>query len=418
MRVRTLIMLVPAIARGVRMNRASEGAGPKGYIEACLDDMINKLDDDGINTVVPKRIAKDVIHEIHEVVERLKTAVPSKSCASYGQFDNAEFKATLKDFYTTNPWSCATRRVSINSANVMNTFGGKGSGVSANKYAKLTTQCVFQDMVDKYGSSDKLAGFDDGSLRNFPGLQGLTQQFDDTLDKVGNSDLGTWGDLTFPILEKNLQSYSQVYRWGFGSPKIFAYEFLKKHFLIMLTSKVVDKFRSDPVALAEILEFYRPALLFANIEWAVNFENEGVEKGHATADPENVKLGRVVMDLWGHCLGFQYSATPPNLMLDAGSKGMMERSLMLYTVWNYRYVTYFTSIHPLYTVCKKELWNNHYTNVPHVVQHVVVSLAGSLNEAGPDLRSWGTWRGISLMMAGCSVAQDCGSGAVSSIIEA
>ena len=65
--------------------------------------------------------------------------------------------------------------MSINAVDVMNTFGGHGSGVSANKYAKLTTQCVFQDMVDKYGSSDKLTGLDDGALCHFPNLQSFTQ---------------------------------------------------------------------------------------------------------------------------------------------------------------------------------------------------------------------------------------------------
>ena len=61
----------------------------------------------------------------------------------------------------------------------------------------------------------------------------------------------------------------------------------------------------------------------------------------------------------GHCFGLLYSAIPPTLMLDAGSEVMLERSLMF-----------------MYTACKRKILSNRFTNVPHVVQHVVVSLAG------------------------------------------
>merc|ERR550539_43307 len=223
------------------------------------------------------------------------------------------------------------------------------------------------------------------------------------LVELGMKDVDQWDNVTFGVLEANFNKFSPAYQQVAGAQKHYLYEFLKKLFLISMGPQMVHKNRNSPSALKKLGK-YRPALLADNIQWAVDFENNGVQQGHPAADPDNVKLGRHVKELFGHCIKYKYDQQVPHFRMEAETDDLLDRALTLYTIWNYRYVTYFMTQNPTPSQCPA---GHKWSIVPHVAAHTVLSLVASMNEAGRNSAAWGTYRPISLMMAGAGFQQTC-----------
>ena len=163
----------------------------------------------------------------------------------------------------------------------------------------------------------------------------------------------------------------------------------------------------------------RRALFYDNVKWAVDYESKGLNK---FADPDNVKLGQEVLKLSKSCLFWEAHKTPPQLRMTPGdpsakNDGLLNRALLMYTVWNYRYVNYYTVQESVKVACenpvKKLLFGglplipSKWAHVPHVILHTVGSLVSSLNLASPNLVEWTFFRLISLETAGAGAMQKC-----------
>jgi len=316
-------------------------------------------------------------------------------------------KNTIENSYKQKPFSCSSwgwgaRRRKPSPDAVLGLFGQSARATKSHEGAKYVTECILQDMLDKYGETEGLS-WDKAGLNNFPGMQStLTAYYDEMVD-LGLKDINKWDNMTFRILSSNFQKFGMAYQHASGMQKQYLYEYLKKLFLISVGPQMVHRNRRSPGKLKEISP-YRPASLAANIQWAVEFENLGVQQGHPAADPENVALGRRVLQLFGHCLDFSYNSNVPHLRMQADDD-LLDHAVLLYTIWNYRYVTYFITQNPTPAQCPA---GHKWSPVPHVAAHSLVSLIGSMNEGGNDLSAWGTYRPITLMMAGAGLEQSCG----------
>lgn len=380
-----------------KAERQEADAHSKQDLPDTLVEMINKLQGPGYVMDVAKDVTKRLAEDADKMVAFLGA---TDTCSSeWNSFSFDDLKKAISNNYKKKPFSCS-QGSQVQVDGVLELFGQRARATKSHAGAKYVVECILQDMVDKYGGEG--LSWDTSGLSKFPGLRSTLSAYYAELTDLGVKDIDQWDNMTFRILSANFQKYGMAYQGATGAQKNYLYEYLKKLFLISVGPQMVHRFRNSRAKLEEVSP-YRPALLAANIEWAVDFENLGVQQGHPAADPENVELGRKVMQLYGHCINYFYDQSTPHLRMEAYDD-LLDHAVLLYTIWNYRYVTYFTTQNPAPAMCP----NGHkWSVVPSVAAHSVVSLIGSLNEAGDTLTSWSTYRPISLMMAGGGIEQSC-----------
>jgi len=382
-------------------------------VEDVLELMISKLDKS--SQAVAKEITKTIPQISADSKAKLQ-ALNGKCPAKWSRFTWDDLHAELKTRYKNRPFSCAGvsgaaaawnrlkgKWASVD--NVLPLFGQNAGAAQRQSMPKLMSNCILQDMVETYGKSDGLIKWDTNTLKKFPGMQQtLTAYF--RLARKG--DVKVWDKSVFNILKLVWRKLAPAYTQSKGANKYFLYEYLKKSFLISFGNVMAVRANGDMDKLNEILPG-RPASLYDNIEWAVDFENNGVKLGHKFADSNNVALGREVMKLFGYCLDYYYDSNT-HVRLRGKSGDLLERAVLLYTIWNYRYITYFVSQNPTPGQCGS---GNSWSPVPLVATHAVVSLIGGTAIGG--LEGWLSYRGITLMCAGYGIQQDC-SGKVMGLI--
>lgn len=381
----------------------------EGELQGVLTDMIGKLGGGVVTSRLMTRVAKNVSKGIpKEMDDLVDDLARSGTCSSaWGKYGLSELKNTMKQSYKKRPFSCLKGGKQVNVDSALKLFGQRARMTKTNALAKFSAACVLRDITDKYGKAHGFTAWNKQSFSKFTNMQSVLTKYYKELVQLGKKDINQWDNLTFGVLGANFKKFSPLYMAARGEIKGFLYEFLKKLFLISMGPQMVHKYRNNPSKLQELGK-YRPASLADNIQWAVNYENNGVKKKHAAADPENVELGRHVKQLFGHCIKYSYRKKVPHLQMEA-QDDLLDRAIALYTIWNYRYVTYFMTQNPALTKCsigplkRKHKW----TVVPHVIAHGVLSLIASMNEGGPLMSSWGTYRPISLMMAGAGLQQTC-----------
>jgi len=383
-----------------RVKEAKASSADNNDLLDTLEQMVGKFEGE-----IARTVARDLIPAIPAATERTANMLlASDNCSSsWNSFTYRDLKRAVSSNYKRRPFKCSRQLFSRQSVDkVLRLFGSSAKATNAHRGAKWVAECILQDMLDKYGSSEGLTSWDSRTLRKFPGMQSTITSYYKDLTTLGLRDINEWDNVTFGILNHQFNKLGPAYMHATGEMKHYLHEYLKKLFLISVGPQMVHRFRDSSAKLAENSK-YRPALLYANIQWAIEFESHGVQLGHPAADPENVELGKKVLQLYGQCINYFYSHSVPHLRMEA-EDDLLDHAILLYTIWNYRYVTYFMTQNPTPAQCGS---GNSWSMVPHVAAHSIISLIGSMDLAGDTMGAWGTYRPLSLMMAGAGMVQTC-----------
>merc|ERR1719221_2499898 len=144
---------------------------------------------------------------------------------------------------------------------------------------------------------------------------------------------------------------------------------------------------------------------YDNVKWAVNVEKRGVSQGAPGADAQNVALGEKLLPLYKQCTFFSFGRQPPQIRMQTRGQ-LIDKGVLLYTLWNHRYVQFFKNTDDTQATCMRR-GGSKWRLAPGAMVHEIVALGTPINRPDPAFSEWFTYRAFGLALAGFTAQQDC-----------
>lgn len=199
-----------------------------------------------------------------------------------------------------------------------------------NSPLRVTVDCVVEEIVGAMGGNASKA------VQQYPGLYDSVQYMVAKIEREQHHP-ETLADAYWPEFLNAMQRASVAYAADPSDYEAIASR-VEKYFLLYVGPLFIPQMVRGEVSQADIESFFFVAF-YGNIQWAVDVQEK---HGRTAEDRANVAAGKALMKLFepaGALKGtFDASASVDGWQGDACARDQM---VHLYTVWNWRYTTFY-----------------------------------------------------------------------------
>jgi len=386
-----------------------------------IQRMLAGMEASGVNITLSQVAAAEVIEELDSLAtffSREQTSVEQNFCWSEEDFDLAALVREVQQTYTRSPFSCVRSHQSRTLHRehlpkpVFQLFNESAltTDESLSSTASLVAHCMFQDFTERFGGSglwsdDRFDDWNEASLQKFPGLQRLATEQIANAVSLTSLPMSDTAEGLYWMLRSASITLTRAYPLAeTDAERYFIYQKLKKMYMVFFLPSMFADADAGKEDMPEAL-FMARVCFYGNVQWAVNMERMALSQGAPGADAENVALGERLLKVYKSCLFFRFSRMPPQWRLATGGS-VVQKSTLLYMLWNHRFVHLFKGADYMKAVCER-LGSQEWKLAPWAMLHAVVALGTVLNRNGPDFSDWWNYRVVALAITEWGSQQDC-----------